>query len=191
MGEPKLNIQLLQNRDIHEEIFELKSAFKHLFTDIANHFPQSQLSDMYPESKGCKVSMGNELGHCPYQVLDIFRDFDKTHGHNIRVLNWWGHGLFVLVFFGEKFGKELVEKKKAAKFLENGFILPKGKNPYDYANFFKQLSGTPTPILSCEEHISKFRYLQFAKKLEMSGSMGNLKSQVLEELERILRFCRI
>ncbi|WP_143961677.1 hypothetical protein [Litoribacter populi] len=184
-------MELLKDKKIFEEIFELKAAFKKLFINISNNFPQQRLIEIYPESKGCKVSIGNELNHCPYQVLDIFRNFDKTHGFNIRVLNWWGHGLFVFVFFGKEQSEKILKNDRDQIFLEKGYLLPRGKSPFDYGNFYREVKNSKNSSMNANDYLSKFNYLLFAKELVVKGSPVNIEGEVLEELERILQFRRI
>src|SRR5690606_19496636 len=83
-------IAKLHDRLLFEEIHHLKSYFIRLFSDLANEISLDYLQVLHPQSQGIKISKGNELQHCPYQVLDLIRDFDIHMGLNIRVMNWWG-----------------------------------------------------------------------------------------------------
>src|SRR5690606_15294657 len=96
----KIPAQILANTSLFEKIHQLKHSFISVFSEIANEISSGELMKLHPGSQGIKISRGNELQHCPYQVLDIIRDFTKDHGFNIRILNWWGRGLFIFVFFG-------------------------------------------------------------------------------------------
>ena len=130
MAESTLNLDLISNPQIFIEIHNTKKLFVNLFTDLANELENEYLTSIYKASKGVKVSQGNELAKCPYQVLDIFRNFDKDNGHNIRILNWWGHGLFVFVYFGKELALDNIAQG-FSPFIKEGYILAKGKSPWD------------------------------------------------------------
>jgi hypothetical protein len=89
----KIDIDLLKDKSIFDQIQVQKSIFIEIFTELANQYPQSKLTKFHSNARGVKVSHGINLDQYPYQVLDIFRDFDLNSGLNVRVLNWMGHGL--------------------------------------------------------------------------------------------------
>lgn len=181
-----LNLRLLADAKIFESIHDTKLQFKHLFTDISNDLDNRKLSDFYPRSKGVKFSMGNELQKCPYQVLDIFRDFDKSKGHNVRLLNWWGHGLYILVFFGKEFASDTLLSQDY--FLKEGFSLAKGSSPWDYGKILNQPQVQEEII---ESHLSKYGYLQWFKEIPLEENGDHLKSKISGHLDQIFHFHRI
>jgi hypothetical protein len=93
-------LKLTSDRELFENISLAKKAFVTLFSRVGNEFSNESLNLAHRNHKGIKISQGNELQHCPYQVLDIIRDFDASHGFNIRILNWWGRGIYLFVFLG-------------------------------------------------------------------------------------------
>lgn len=94
-------LAITKNKLLFEKISEAKKKFTHIFADVANQISTDSLSKAHQNHRGIKISKGNELLHCPYQVLDVIRDFDLSSGCNIRILHWWGRGLFILLFFGK------------------------------------------------------------------------------------------
>jgi hypothetical protein len=100
MAGVSLDLKLLQDKALFQKIKEQSDVVENLFSALANDFPQSELSKFHPESKGTKISKGYNLENAPYQVLDLVRDFDSKKGFNIRILNWWGKGLFIFVYMG-------------------------------------------------------------------------------------------
>ncbi|WP_439481772.1 hypothetical protein [Cyclobacterium plantarum] len=94
-------LAITKNKLLFEKISEAKKRFTHIFAEVANQISVDSLSKAHRNHRGIKISKGNELQQCPYQVLDVLRDFDISRGCNIRILHWWGRGLFVLVFFGK------------------------------------------------------------------------------------------
>ena len=187
MNSSLLNLKLLSDKEVFVSIHETKRQFKELFIEISNGLENRKLKDIYPNNKGVKVSMGNELQKCPYQVLDIFRDFDKKRGHNIRVLNWWGHGLYLFVFFGKELAKETIEAQDY--FRKGGFSLAIGSSPWDYAKMinlpFKQ------DEVNIGDHLLKFGYLQWYKEIELESDLDKLKDSISAELDQIFHFHRI
>jgi len=182
----ELNLALLTNPDIFETIHETKRQFKELFTDLSNKLENRELTNIYPSSKGVKISMGNELQKCPYQVLDIFRDFDKKRGHNVRILNWWGHGLYILVFFGKDFAAETMDEQDYFK--KQDFRLARGSSPWDYAAILDHGKYEPGDL---NIHLSKFGYLQWFKAIRLEADLDKLRGKISDQLDQIFHFHRI
>lgn len=180
-----INLDLISNPKVFEDIHDLKQQFKGLLTDMANSFDAEYLSSLYSHSKGTKISMGNELNKCPYQVLDIFRNFDKNQGHNIRILNWWGHGLFVFVFFGKDIAKENIIH--AREILSEDFTLAKGSSPWDYLGMITN-DNSPPSTETIDWHLKKFGYLQWFKKVTLHSDVSKLKNELLNTVDQIFRF---
>lgn len=182
----KTALQLLDNRGIFEEIHQLKAAFVALFSDLANEFPPIDLRAVHPSSKGTKVSKGNELQNCPYQVLDIIRDFDKDEGFNIRLLNWWGRGMFVFIFFGEHNKNIHAELLRNMKVLE--YCWAKTSSPWDYKNMIDNGYLERIDHRRADLHLRQFHYLQLVKKIHYPDDFPSLKSLLKEQVEHILNF---
>jgi len=190
MRQAKLNLGLLTDSTIFKAIHETKRQFKDLFTQLSNGWENSMLTAIYPRNKGVKISMGNELQKCPYQVLDIFRDFDKSNGHNIRILNWWGHGLYVLVFFGKDLAADTLPSQDYFQKLD--FSLAKGSSPWDYEKILN-LSKDPKygSDKDIERHLSKFGYLQWYKEIPLPEDGDQLISKIADLVDQIFHFHRI
>lgn len=97
-----IDLQLLKDKNLFQKLKAQTDVIEHLFALLANDFPQNELLKFHSNSKGTKISRGYNLENSPYQVLDLVRDFDKNSGFNIRILNWWGQGLFIFIYFGEQ-----------------------------------------------------------------------------------------
>ncbi|MCH7397115.1 hypothetical protein MM236_03905 [Belliella sp. DSM 107340] len=164
-----------------EDIQVQKNIFLNLFTEIANQFPQSILIQAYKNSKGTKVSQGINLENCPYQVLDICRDFDSNSGFNIRILNWWGHGLYILVQFG-KITAEKQLKRINDKFKK--FYVGLASDAFDYPAVF--ISDHLLSTVNLDEHIRKFGHLLIFDKITYSESINVIKFELLEKIKFIL-----
>ncbi|MEX2595047.1 MAG: hypothetical protein WD426_19950 [Anditalea sp.] len=185
------SIQLLGNRSLFEEIHELKSSFIVLFSDLANEIPPRDLLALHPTSQGLKISKGNELQHCPYQVLDIIRDFDKEQGFNIRILNWWGRGLYVFIYFGKYNERILLDRDFLAEMQFQGYLLAKTSSPWDYKSMID--TGNLEPIdhtAQLSAHLEKFHYMQLVRKITYTSDYLTLKLTLKEQVTQILNFYR-
>lgn len=160
MTELKLDLELLKNNTLFQKIKEQSDLVEDLFSSLANDFPQKELRKIHQNAKGTKISKGYNLENSPYQVLDLVRDFDEQTGFNIRVLNWWGNGLFIFVYFGgltlEKYIGSLSELTASYKNCDHsspwayGQIISKevqevGLKPKKdgFSQFFKQIDPDP------------------------------------------------
>lgn len=181
--------QLLNNRRLFEEIHQLKSFFIHLLSELANEIALDFLSSAHTASQGVKISKGNELEHCPYQVLDIVRDFDKNKGFNIRILNWWGRGLFVIVFTGNDNPKLIQNDRFLASVRQKEYLLTKTSSPWDYQRMIDQ---DRAEVIPSEEglrvHLHQFRYFQILKKMDWSTDADELKARLKDQVEHILKY---
>ncbi|MBM3425487.1 MAG: hypothetical protein FJX97_00705 [Bacteroidetes bacterium] len=121
----ELDLKLWLNQSLIQRQNQLKADFLALFEQLGNSFTNAELAQFFSNSKGKKISTGNQLQGYPYLVLDLIRDFDLDSGCNIRFVSWFGHGLFCCVFFGKnlKFSPE--------PFLNGGFHLGEPNRPWD------------------------------------------------------------
>lgn len=122
------------SRGFFESYQEQLELIELLFAETANEFPQKLLKSYFPNAKGSKLSKGINLGHFPYQVLDIVRDFDPESGFNIRYLNWWGHGFFVIITYGHKFKNRYMKKWIT---FPGEYFISIDSPLYDYDNLLK------------------------------------------------------
>jgi hypothetical protein len=181
--------ELLNNRLLFEEIHQLKATFINFFAELANDISLDYLLSVHDASQGVKISKGNELEHCPYQVLDIVRDFDKDGGFNIRILNWWGRGLFVMVFMGHN-NRQLSSGSSFVSSMQyHGYLLAKTSSPWDYKRMIDE--GQLEVITSrhlLNLHLDRFKYLQLAKKMDYTADFHELKMRVKEQVDHILKY---
>lgn len=180
--------ELLSNRKLFEDIHLLKSFFIDLFSDLANEIPLDQLSQAHAASQGVKISKGNELAHCPYQVLDLVRDFDSKTGFNIRLLNWWGRGMFVIVFTGRDNPRLVEDPGFIASMRQGGYMLVKTASPWDYQTMIDQQQVEVIPSMDAlGAHVSRFKYFQILKKMDYACPR-ELQMLLLDQITHILKY---
>ncbi|MGY6520902.1 MAG: hypothetical protein ACXIUD_04190 [Mongoliitalea sp.] len=176
-----INRRLLEDQSLWPEINQQTTLFLDLFAELSNTFTQQKLIKIFPSSKGCKVTKGLQLLGHPYQVLDIVRDFNEESGFNIRLLNWWGHGLFLIILVGKKRNSQL------AKFGESqpsDYSYFSGVDPWDY----EQMIRSKTKIqISIKDVISENR-LQIFKKIALPSNVGILQTVLSKEIDRIMEY---
>ncbi|UCS93079.1 hypothetical protein KZP23_20835 [Echinicola marina] len=182
----KINIELLENKSLQTQIHQLKEQFIGLFASMANQIPDAALTALHPAHKGKKISKGNELQHCPYQVLDIVRDFDKKNGFNIRFLNWWGHGLYIIIYHGAAHTPCADEYHN---YLSKGFALSLTGSPWDYKGMIiHKMYSTDIPFEQIPTHIDKLKHLQFIKRINYNIGVKDLEKSLMEEWRTIKKF---
>ena len=125
-------LAIYKNKALFEEIHKAKISALSVLENVSKRIDLNELAQMHTVHKGVKISKGNELEHCPYQVLDVVRDFDPDKGLNIRLLHWWGYGMFLFVLLGKEYlGKDGLEKLQFSEAFR-GFVLSKVPAPFDY-----------------------------------------------------------
>ncbi|MCH7411200.1 hypothetical protein MM239_17520 [Belliella sp. DSM 111904] len=175
-----IDLNIIGKEELFERIYSQKQLFIDLFTAIANEFPQSILKTIKSDSKGTKVSQGWNLNGTPYQVLDIFRNFDPLTGSNIRLLNWWGNGLYVVFHVGVQHWLNLkVEYLERLKFFHVGF----GSGVFDYKDHFsKDTALTSDSIQACikgKQNFVIYRAIQW-------NSIDQIKNDCIETIQTLL-----
>lgn len=176
----KIDIDLLKDKSTFEKIQVQKSIFIEIFTELANQYPQSKLIQIHTNARGVKVSQGINLDQCPYQVLDIFRDFDPKSGLNVRILNWMGHGLYVFI----QFGREIALKKKKLIFerlLEFQYGI--SSDPFDYKTILKSKESLKTE--GFKEHLNLFSPLVLFKEIKYETKVNKQAEILLKNINLI------
>lgn len=153
-NQPKLlDLELWSNEELIRKQNRLKLTFLELFGDLGNRFQNEYLLDLHPLSKGKKVTQGNDLIGLPYQVLDLIRDFNFDSGLNVRILNWFGKGIYLFVLCGKTnlnfwdlkdFGFEICTTESPWDYSE--IIVSKNNSQslsLDYKQWFKELPIDP------------------------------------------------
>ncbi|WP_373494179.1 hypothetical protein [Aquiflexum sp.] len=139
MSERNFDLDLTLDPVLYHRIKEQTDLYIQLFQQLAGDFPQQKLSLIHPTSKGTKVTNGYRLDNCPYQVLDIARDFDPATAFNIRILNWWGNGLFVFILYGKD---TLIKMEESIRRLLKFYIVSDQKSPWDYKKIINKNPST-------------------------------------------------
>ncbi|GGF41183.1 hypothetical protein [Echinicola rosea] len=186
MEEKAINTNILQDEKLFFAIHRLKAQFVSLFSAIANYIPDQELAIFHPHPKGKKITKGNELQHCPYQVLDLVRNFDKKEGLNIRFLNWWGHGLFILVFFGSD---QLPKSHVFKNYTDHGFEACLTGSPWDYTGIVKHHRHTSSLLYDdLPHHVKRFRHLQLVKHIPFHTDIEKLHEHIIAEWHAMKKF---
>jgi hypothetical protein len=121
----ELDLNLWLDKTLVQRQNQLKTDFLELFEQLGNSVTNEELTQFFSNSKGKKISKGNQLQGYPYLVLDLIRDFDLDSGCTIRLVSWFGHGLFCCVFFGKNL------KFPPEPFLNEDFHLGDPNTPWD------------------------------------------------------------
>lgn len=100
MENERLDLDLWMNQELIKRQNRLKSQMWAMFSELGNTLATHPLVQYHPNSKGVKLSQGNNLLGYPYHVLDLIRSFEPNNGLNIRLLNWFGHGFYLFVYLG-------------------------------------------------------------------------------------------
>lgn len=177
MSDLLLDLELLKNKTLFQKIKEQSDLAENLFNTLANDFPQKELLKIHKNSKGTKISKGYNLENAPYQVLDLVRDFDDQTGFNIRILNWWGNGLFIFVYFG------------ALTFEKNLGSIPKLIPTYNDCNHpspwaYGQIISTEVQEVGLIPKKGGFK--QFFKQIEPYPEFIRTYSEVKKEIRSVL-----
>lgn len=120
-----LDLDLWLDQSLVQRQNQLKADFLDLFEELGNSVTNEELTHFFSNSKGKKITKGNQLQGFPYIVLDLIRDFELDSGCNIRLVSWFGHGLFCSVFLGANL------KFSSQPFLEAGFRWGNAHTPWD------------------------------------------------------------
>jgi hypothetical protein len=179
MSKIELDLELLRNNPLFQKIKEQSNLFEELFNELANEFPQKILLKFHGNSKGTKISKGFNLENSPYQVLDLVRDFDDLSGFNIRILNWWGHGLYIFVYLGSGTSEkhpELISK------LSSDYRDCEHPSPWAYGEILGILANSHN--FDLESDSAKLNFKQFFKQVDPFSDF----KKTLEALKKEIRF---
>lgn len=179
-------LKITQDRELLENISLAKKAFIRALSLVGNSITHDKIEELHTSHKGIKISQGNELQKCPYQVLDIVRDFDAKMGLNIRILHWWGRGAFFLVFYGSNH-PQLVTINRHFTWLRNkSFDLCK-TDLWDYQGIIDQNKVIKSSDLTLEllaNHLNSGLPFQIIKPI-IFDSIDSLREQLLKEFENL------
>lgn len=142
MSDTNFDLELTLDPVLFHRIKDQSDLYLQLFQKLAYEFPSQQLSFIHTSSKGTKTSNGYRLDNCPYQVLDIIRDFNLETAFNIRILNWWGNGLFIFVLYGKDTYKKM---EKSINRLLKDYSIAEDKSPWNYKEIIRKETSKEIP----------------------------------------------
>lgn len=165
-----LNAELIQQQNL------LKSQFIAVFEKVGNAFSIEDFYRISTKSRGIKLSKGNDLLGFPYQVLDFIRDFDSNNGVNIRLLNWFGNGLYFAVYLGKN------RRNPFFEFLEMGFSFGLSENQWDYGDLILNKNLT---VEKSEINGKDFEFYHWIKELKVDNEPDMLQQNLSLEMKKI------
>jgi hypothetical protein len=174
-----MELELWLNQALLIRQNQLKADFLSLFEDVANSVTNEELKLFFPEAKGKKISKGNQLDGFPYLVLDLVRDFDLNSGCVIRLVSWWGHGVYFCIFFGENLPAIHTEY-----FLTEGFSFGKTDSPWDLPELI--LPGNSSSSLE-EIRSRKAGFQLWFKEVKLQSDRESNKLLLEKEIRKILK----
>jgi hypothetical protein len=178
MSYPHIDLDLWLDKSIVDRQKHLKAQWIKILEEIGNSISNDELSLTHPSSRGKKISKGNDLLGYPYLVLDLIRDFNPEIGMNIRVLNWFGHGLYILVFVG----KETTISSDGL--LANGFEFGLTDNPWDFGTLILLRSTTSERVVIMEP---KDKFQVWIKKINHVSEINLLTNEILKEVKDVIQ----
>jgi hypothetical protein len=177
MSDKIFDLELTSDPVLYHKIKEQTDLYLELFQLLANEFSHQDLSLIHATSKGTKVSNGYRLGNSPYQVLDLIRDFDSESAFNIRILNWWGNGLFFFILYGNG---TAIKMEASIKRLLKDYLLSSQKSPWDYKEIINKIPNQEIYINN-----STSGFLQLYKKLRLEPDFDKTYSILKKEIRFI------
>ncbi len=171
VGAHRLDLELWQNQELIRRQNRLKYQFWDLLGKVGDQFSQEDLLQIHPQSKGKKLSQGNDLMGLPYQVLDIYRDFDYVKGLNIRLLNWYGQGVFILVLLGKD---KFLQKDLASLSFKKCFW----ESPFEYEKLLEEAHST--------NQMSATSFIQWYKRLPVKEYSDQCEEYWTEEIKKVI-----
>ncbi|MHA7129082.1 hypothetical protein [Algoriphagus namhaensis] len=174
----KLDLQVWGDAEAFERQNRLKSQFWTLFSNLGNEYPHEKVRGIHSGAKGAKLSQGNNLVGLPYQVLDIGRDFDPDSGLNVRLLNWFSRGVYLLVYLGK-----FKSPSSGSALLDLGFILSQVSDPFDYPGMFEQ---DQNPKKDLSSSFTDKKITVYYKPLEIQDTMEPYQRYLSSELKKVV-----
>ncbi|MFN3998411.1 hypothetical protein [Algoriphagus sp.] len=172
-----INLALWLDADLIQRQNELKAQFTSVLMEVENSLSAQEFHKISPKSKGTKLSKGNDLLGYPYQVLDIIRDFDPNNGANIRILNWFGNGLYITVLLGKG------RKNPVTEFREIGFYFGLSENQWDYPDLILNKNYTGKEIEINEASLGFYHWIIV---VDVNPNSFSLKAELTTLVKKIL-----
>lgn len=177
-----LDLSLWLNADVFRQQNFLKRQFIHLLEEVGNSFSPDEFDGITLNSRGAKISKGNDLLGFPYQVLDLIRDFNAFNGVNIRLLNWFGNGFFVTILLGKN------RENPIDSFLELGFSFGISENQWDYPDLILNKNQTVDPKKIAAAELG---FNHWIKSFEIGPDPKTNSDLLAGELKKILGILRL
>ena len=174
----ELDLHLWLDQALVQRQNQLKTDFLDLFEQLGNSVRNEELTHFFSNSKGKKISKGNQLLGFPYLVLDLIRDFDLEKGCNVRFVSWFGHGLYCFVFLGK------TQVLPDQLFVENGFLLGRNDLPWDLP---AQVDWIQTSAADSKYPLNQEETRLWIKEIALVGDRETCLQILCMELNKILQ----
>ncbi len=174
----KLDLDLWMDREIIPKQIKLKIQFWDILSQVGNSFDPHYFLQFDENAKGAKLSRGNDLRSFPYQVLDLIRIFEPGNELNIRVLNWFGHGLFIFILVGKNRSKPFNQKIAGENY---HFCL--ATKPWSYPEIILDRQWTNEPN---ESQLGTNTFSQYFKEIPITSDQLAIKDILITELKKVL-----
>jgi hypothetical protein len=176
-SQKSLDLKLWLDSDLIQRQNQLKSQFQAIFEGIGNSFSEEDFKKISSMSRGVKLTRGNDLFGYPYQVLDLIRDFDPENGVNIRILNWFGNGLYLTILLGKN------RKNPAPELLSNGYFFGLSENQWDYPDLILNKNTTDSEREITKQKLGFFHWI---KEIEPKENAVDLQVNLANEAKKII-----
>lgn len=174
-----LDLSLWKDKELVIRQNQLKEAFWSFFSEVGNSTTAKEIGWFHSPNKGIKLTKGNDLLGFPYHVLDLIRDFESENGLNIRILNWFGHGMFLFILLGKN---NLLANSDF--YSTNDFKYSLSPTPWDYPELILLNNYTINPNSALFE---KSAYHQWFKNIILDES-DDFALKIEGELKKISDF---
>jgi hypothetical protein len=172
-----LDLELWMDKEIILRQNKLKHEFWNILSETANSFSSEEIKTIHKTSRGAKLTKGNNLAGFPYQVLDISRDFNPENGLNIRVLNWFGHGMFIFILLGKNHPKKLDDA-----FIDTGFKFCLTNSEWDYKRLIQKDSATQNPK---DSEVDPSKVVQWMLQLTPTSSSTDTITMLRDKIKKV------
>jgi hypothetical protein len=179
-------LPIFTNKELFEKIHQAKNTFISLLENISNRIDINALNSTHLNHKGIKISKGNALERCPYQVLDVVRDFDPAYGLNIRLLNWWGYGMFLLILIGRNSFSQAKLKLLSGDLRSCGFIISETPSPFSYKDIIADYQEKKKLPVDLKIVWSSLNRLQLVKQLTFGIDFSQTEEKLYSEINQVL-----
>lgn len=174
-----LDLLLWKDKELLIRQNKLKEAFWNLFSEIGNSTVAKEIGHFHSPNKGVKLTKGNDLIGFPYHVLDMICDFESENGLNVRILNWFGHGIYLFILLGKN--SDLAD---SVFYRENGYKYSLSASPWDYPKLILSNNYTENPNLALIEESS---YHQWFNEIHLNHE-DDPALKIKKELKKISDF---